>query len=148
MASRYANQAASDAHLATKPVQDLIQLFTSGDVLAGAPEVHNCPVKYRKTFGQPLSISSSPAIVLLHSTISGVDAWKGAVESAKGANFGMVVEDKETKGLRTELILDGWKSFEAFEKSEAARTLLEASEGAVKIRPIAGFLGREDKSKL
>lgn len=148
MASRYTNQAASDAHLATKPVQDLIQLFTTGDVLAGPPEVHNCPVKHRKTFGQPLSLSSNPAIVLLHSTSSGVDSWKSAVDSAKGANFGAVVEDKDTKGVRTELILDGWSSYEAFEKSEAAKTLLTDSESAVKIRPIAGFLGREEKSKL
>lgn len=144
---RYANQAASDAHLATKPVQDLIQLFTTGDVLASPPEVHNCPVKHKKSTGSPLSVSSSPVIVLLHSTSSSADQWRGAAEGARGLNFVAVVEDKETKGVRTEMILDGWKSYEAFENG-AGKSVTKAADEAVKIRPIAGFLGRDDKSKL
>jgi hypothetical protein len=145
--SRYANQAASDAHLATKPVQDLIQLFTTGDVLASPPEVHNCPVKHKKSTGAPLSVSSNPVIVLLHSTSSSADEWRGAADGVKGLNFVAVVEDEETKGVRTEMILDGWRSYEAFETG-AGQSVTKAANEAVKIRPIEGFLGREDKSKL
>jgi len=125
-------------------VQDLIQLFTTGDVLAGPPEVHNCPVRYKKSLGQPLSVSSNPGIVLLHSTSTGADAWTKAVENINELSFGAVVEDTETKGVRLELIFGSWSSYEAFEKSDAAK----GAESATKIRPIAGFLGREDRSKL
>lgn len=145
--SRYANQAASDAHLASKPVQDLIQLFTTGDVLASPPEVHNCPVKHKKTTGSPLSVSSNPIIVLLQSTSSSAEEWRGATEGAKGLNFIAVVEDKETNGVRAEMILDGWTSYEAFE-SGAGKSVTKAANESVQIRPIAGYLGRKGKSKL
>jgi hypothetical protein len=55
-----------------------------------------------------------------------------------------LVEDHETKGVRTEFILENWASFEAFEKSD----MVKSAESTVKVRPVAGFLGREDKSKL
>ncbi|KAH6523276.1 hypothetical protein HBI56_083950 [Parastagonospora nodorum] len=144
MIEENANQAASDAHLATKPVQDLIQLFTTGDVLAGPPEVHNCPVQHKKSLGQPLLVSSNPGIVLLHSTSTGADAWAKAVEDINELSFSAVVEDDETKGVRLELIFDSWSRYEAFEMSDAVK----GAENATKIRPIAGFLGREDRSKL
>lgn len=128
-------------------MQDLIQLFTTGDVLASPPEVHNCPVKHKKSAGSPLSVSSNPVIVLLHSTSSNADEWKSAVGNVKGLNFVAVVEDKETKGVRMEMILDGWKSYESFE-SGAGTSVTKAANEAVKIRPIAGFLGREEISKL
>jgi hypothetical protein len=69
-------------------------------------------------------------------------------KDSRGLNFVAVVEDTETKGIRMEVIMDDWKSYEAFENSDAASALVKRSESAVKIRPIAGFLGREDKSKL
>lgn len=125
-------------------MQDLIQLFTTGDVLATPPEVHNCPVRHKKSVGQPLSISSDPAIVLLHSTSAGLDALRTATEKFKGLSFVAVVEDPEAHSVRIELILENWTSYEALEKSETVKS----AESAVKIRPIAGFLGREDKSKL
>jgi hypothetical protein len=58
--TRYANQEASDTHLAAKPVQDLIQLFTTGDVLAQPPEVHNSKVIVKKSSGMPIPVSSNP----------------------------------------------------------------------------------------
>jgi hypothetical protein len=125
-------------------VQDLIQLFTTGDVLAAPPEVHNCPVRHKKTSGQPLSVSSEPAIVLLHSTSTGSDSWRLATDNIRGSSFAAVVEDSETKGVRTELILENWASYETFEKSD----MVKSTESTVKVRPIAGFLGREDRSKL
>ncbi|KAF2818623.1 hypothetical protein CC86DRAFT_472688 [Ophiobolus disseminans] len=149
MIEEYANQAASDAHLATKPVQDLIHLFTTGDVLAGAPEVHNCSIKHRKTSGSPLSVSSNPAIVLLHTTSSSLENVQSAAEaSAKSLNSTLVVEDKETSGVRAEYVFDSWKSYEAFEKTDAAKAILKSAKNVVKIRAIDGFLGREEKSRL
>ncbi|KAF2026464.1 hypothetical protein EK21DRAFT_33570, partial [Setomelanomma holmii] len=97
MIEEYANQAASDAHLATQPVQDLIQLFTTGDALAGAPEVHNCPIRHNKRAGSPLTVSFNPAIVLVHSTSSGVSDF---TEGASKLHAVVVVEDNETKGVR------------------------------------------------
>jgi hypothetical protein len=89
-------------------------------------------------------VSSNPAIALLHTASAGVDACQKATKNAYGLKFGAVVEDNETKGLRTELIFDGWSSYEAFEKSNVTGNV----DSTVKIRPIAGFLGREDRSKL
>jgi hypothetical protein len=130
----------------------LIQLFTTGDVLAAPPEVHNCPIRHKKSLGQSLVVSSNPAIVLLHTTSSALEECARAAEDAsrdsKGLNSVVVVEDTETKGIRTELIMDSWKSYEAFETSGAANAIIKGNESAVKIRVIAGFLGREDKSKL
>jgi hypothetical protein len=150
--SRYANQAASDAHLATKPVQDLIQLFTTGEVLAAPPEVHNCPVIYKSRIVQSCSVSTNPAIVLLHNTSLGVDGSKDAAErvvgNVKELSFLAVVEDKETNGVRTQIVMDSWESYEKFEKSDAAKCLTTNASSVVKIKAIAGFLGREDKSKL
>ncbi|KAH7068417.1 hypothetical protein BKA63DRAFT_371179, partial [Paraphoma chrysanthemicola] len=100
MIEEYADQAASDAHLATQPVKDLIDLFTTGDVLGGAPEVHNCPIRSKKVSGAPLSVEANPAVVLLHSTSSDVNSYSQGVESAKGVNATIVVEDPETKGVR------------------------------------------------
>jgi hypothetical protein len=125
-------------------VQDLIRLFTTGDVLAAPPEVHNCPVQHKKSSGPLLSVSSEPAIVLLHSTSTRIESWRTATENVRGLSFAAVVEDRETKSLRTELILENWASYEAFEESD----MVKSAESAIRIRPIAGFLGREDRSKL
>jgi hypothetical protein len=150
--SRYANQAASDAHLATKPVQDLIQLFTTGEVLAAPPEVHNCPVRYKSRIVQSCSLSTNPAIVLLHTTSPGVDDSKDAAErmvgNVKELNFLALVEDKETNGVRIQIVMDSWKSYEKFEKTDKAKGLTTNASSVVKIKAIAGFLCREDKSKL
>jgi hypothetical protein len=143
---RYANQAASDAHLATQPVQDLIQLFTTGDVLDGAPEVQNCAIKVKKNTAPPLPVSANPAVVLLHTTsASQQDLRTAAHGGAKNLNSIVIVEDAGTNGVRAQYVLNDWKSYEAF---EAAGAVVKEAESVVKIRPINGFLGREDKSKL
>jgi hypothetical protein len=89
-------------------------------------------------------VSSEPAIVLLHSTSTRIESWRTATENVRGLSFAAVVEDRETKSLRTELILENWASYEAFEESD----MVKSAESAIRIRPIAGFLGREDRSKL
>lgn len=160
--SRYANQAASDAHLATTPVQDLIQLFTTGDVLAQAPEIHNCPITAKKTSGALLAVSSDPAIVLVNTPckvelkVDALEEWRGAAEEAFSSSTPMsvfmVVDDQETKSVRAEYVLRSWSAFEEFAKNmEDYRGYGTGSIGSaelVKIRAIDGFIGREDKSKL
>jgi hypothetical protein len=91
--------------------------------------------------------------VLLHTTSSSVDECTRAVsgiisKNLRGLSFVAVVEDTETNGIWTEIIMDSWESYEAFEQSDAASAVMKEAESAVKIRPIGGFLGREDKSKL
>jgi hypothetical protein len=91
--------------------------------------------------------------VLLHTTLSSADECTRALsedasKSSKGLSVIAVVDDAETKGVRMEIIMDSWKSYGAFEQSDAASVVIRGTDSAVKIRPIAGFLGREDKSKL
>ncbi|RYF31188.1 MAG: hypothetical protein EOO38_31735 [Cytophagaceae bacterium] len=57
----------------------------------------------------------------------------------------IAVEDAETKGVRAQYVFNTWEKYTAFEKSDAGRRVAEAQE-KVRIRPIAGFLGREDKA--
>ncbi|KAI4676293.1 uncharacterized protein J4E88_007207 [Alternaria novae-zelandiae] len=153
---QYANQAASDAHLTTKPVQDLIQLFTTGDVLAQPPEVHNCPIITKKT-SSPVPISSNPAIVLMNipskpdaSSTKEAEKWSElsqiVMKSVKGVNSFTVVADREAKSTRVECVLQSWDSFAAYQEFMVDGR----RDGAdvVKIRPIYGFTGRDSSSKL
>lgn len=154
--ARYANQAASDAHLATKPVQDLIQLFTTGDVLAQPPEVHNCPIITKKTSGPPVPVSSNPAIVLMkipsRSNLSAkeVERWCELsliiMKSVKGVAAFTVVEDREANSTRVECVLQSWDAFAEYQKFmiDGRRDAAEV----VKVRPIDGFVGRDSSSKL
>ncbi|KAG9193957.1 hypothetical protein G6011_03992 [Alternaria panax] len=156
MIEEYANQAASDAHLATKPVQDLINLFTAGDVLAHPPEVHNCPVVTKKTSASPIPISSNPAIVLMNipsrSGLSTKDAGKWdemsqiVMKSVNSIFIFTVVEDHEANSTRVEAVLQDWDAFTGYEEFmiEGRRDTAEV----VKVRPIDGFVGRESASKL
>ncbi|CAO2652073.1 Nn.00g003560.m01.CDS01 [Neocucurbitaria sp. VM-36] len=161
MIEEYTSQAASDAHLATQPVQDLIKLFTTSDVLGGAPEVHNSTVASKHTSDSPLPVTSNPAIVLVNvgykagSTASVLSGWKStgerALSSVKGFNVFTVAEDKESNSVRAVYVLDGWKSFEEFQslgvgdRTEKDRTGVAE---AVKIRAVDGFVKREGRSKL
>lgn len=146
---RYANQAASDAHLATQPVKDLIELFTTGDILASPPEVHNCAIIVKKSIAPPLPVSANPAVVLLHTTSATQQEVRSAAHGgSKNLNCVIIVEDKETKGVRAQYVLKDWKSYDTFESAETAKTVAKGAESVVKIRPINGFLGREGKSKL
>ena len=153
---RYTNQAANDAHFATQPVQNLVQLLTTGDILAQPPEIHNCLFAVKKTSGSPLSILSNPAIVLMNaplkpgSALQSVEEWKDIAEismsKTKGVNVFSVVEDKEGNSIRMQCVAQDWNAFADLQSS-----VLDGSAGPierVKIRPINGFLGREGGHKL
>lgn len=149
--------------MASKPVQDLIQLFGTGDLLAQPPEVHNCPISSKHTSGAPLPISSNPAILLVNvgyrpgTTVHSLEGWKDFAKSAsssvKGFNVFTVVEDKETNSVRAEYVLDSWEALGEVQSLGVAEKNKDnaknrTSVDAVKIRAIAGFIGREDRSKL
>ena len=156
MSCRYANQAASDAHLTTKPVQDLISLFTSGDILSQSPEVHNCPIVAKKTSEPPLMVSSNPAIVLLNiirgprTAMNANEHWARYAEEAifaiKALNVFLVVEDKDEKSTRVECVLQDWDAFAELRNTMAID--VNVSIDVINIVPIDGFIGREEKSRL
>ncbi|KAJ4376018.1 hypothetical protein N0V83_001298 [Neocucurbitaria cava] len=161
MIEEYASQAASDAHLATQPVQDLINLFTTGDVLAGAPEVHNSFVAAKNTSESPVPVSSNPAILLVNvgykagTTANALSGWKStgerALSSVKGFHVFVAAEDKESSSVRAVYVLDGWKAAEEFEKSGIEKQTEKDRAGGVetvKIRAVDGYVKRDDRSKL
>jgi hypothetical protein len=164
---RYASPAANDAHIATPPVQDLIKLFTTGDVLAAAPEVHISPIIANKRTSAPVpTIASTPAIVLAHfgykpnKLSHALEGWKAVVDYVTKDEYwtrGYTVgADKEGETVRTVEMYESWEFFDKVHgKSEAvARNQKHngrdrtAVHGAVRVRPIDGFLGREERPKL
>ncbi|KAF1849224.1 uncharacterized protein K460DRAFT_415630 [Cucurbitaria berberidis CBS 394.84] len=153
MIEEYTSQAASDAHLATQPVQDLITLFTTSDVLAQAPEVHNGSVAVRRSSGLPVSSSSNPAIALANVGYKAgnvVEEWgnvaRTAIGGVKGFNLFMVVEDKDASSVRAVYVLDSWGAYKEFEQGSGVNKTGVAE--LVKIKAVDGFIGREDRSKL
>lgn len=152
----YANQASNDAHMATKPVQDLIQLFATGEVLAQPPEVHNCPIVNKMMLGSTLSISSIPVIALLNvpsranQSVTPKRDWEGifekAVSDVKGLDAILVSEDEEAKSMRIEGVLLNDDAFTEFQRVVAGNKT-DTIE-MVRMRPICGFVSREAKSKL
>lgn len=156
METRYANQAASDAHMVAKPVQDLIQLFATGEILAQPPEVHNCPIVNKTMLGSTLSISSIPVIALLNvpskpnESIKLRRDWEGffgkAVSDLEGLGAILVSEDKEAKSIRIEGVLQDDDAFTEFQRVVTANKTDTVE--MVRIRPVCGFVGRVAKSKL
>lgn len=164
---RYASQAASDSHLATQPVKDLISLFTTGDVLAAAPEVHTAPIVVNKLARPTPSISDNPAIVLANfeykpGTLgNAVKGWKSVTDyvSAKedGTKSYTVMADLEKgKEIRTVEVYENWDYMENVHlKSPVIASNVEQNgkdrtgvEGAVRVKFVDGFLGRERLGKL
>ncbi|EUC43459.1 hypothetical protein COCMIDRAFT_100727 [Bipolaris oryzae ATCC 44560] len=156
MIEEYANQAANDAHMAAKPVLDLIQLFGTGEVLAQPPEVHNRPVVNKKMLGSTLSNSSTPVIALLNVTPKPNQSvtpkrdcesvFEKAVSNVKGLDAILVSEDKEGKSMRIEGVLQDDDAFTELQRVVAGNKT-ETVE-MVRIRPVCGFVSREAKSKL
>lgn len=103
----------------------------------------------KKSTGPPIPVTAKPAVVLLHTTSANQqDVRSAAHGGAKFLNSIIIVEDMETNGVRAQYVLSDRKSYEDFERAEAAKAVARGAESVVKICPIAGFLGREDKSKL
>lgn len=94
MIEEYASQEASDSHLKTPPVQDLISLFTSGDVLAAPPEVSVTNIVHNKIARPPPKVSDNPAIILAHfeykdGTLGhALEGWGQVVQAVKDTEPG------------------------------------------------------------
>ena len=147
-------------------MQALIQLFTTGDVLAAAPEVHITPIIANKTSTPIPTLSSNPAIVIAHvgyksDTLShALQGWKALVEDVAKNEYwtrGYTVgEDKEGMSVRTVEVYESWESLEKVHaQGEAVKKNQEqngrersAVHGAVRVRAVDGFLGREGRSRL
>lgn len=139
----------------------MITLFTTSDVLAAPPEVHNCSVVTKKSAGTPLAISTDPAIVLVNTPYQPdaapqtLDWWKNTAkeisDNTKGFSSVIVVEDRESNSVREEYVLQSWGDFEAIAaryKSHDSDNASRVPTDIVKVKAVAGFLGRDDKSKL
>ena len=167
MIEEYASQAASDAHLATQPVKGLIELFTTGDVLASAPEVNTLPIVHNKSSKTPPTISSNPAIVLAHfgykdGTVKhALEGWRKVVEYVEKnedetRSYTVLADQERGSEVRTVEVYENWEYVEGIHLKNPAipenkrqngedRTGLT---GAVRVRAVDGFLGRERAGKL
>ncbi|CAI6332883.1 unnamed protein product [Periconia digitata] len=166
MIEEYTSDAASDAHIATQPVQDLIQLFTAGGVLAQPPEVHTCLVVGSKTSRPVPQVSEDPAIVLAHveykpRTVShALKGWLNVLGHAKNDEYwtkGYTLgREKDANFVRTVEMYQSWGFLDNVHlKSDAvAKNYLENGkdrtgvQGAVRVKAVDGYLGRERPHKL
>ncbi|KAF2451867.1 hypothetical protein P171DRAFT_478888 [Karstenula rhodostoma CBS 690.94] len=165
MIEEYASQAASDAHLATQPVKDLITLFTTTSVLAAPPEVHTSTVTASKLCAPPPSPSTAPAIVLAHfeykpdTVARALQGWAAVVEYVREKEYwtrGYTVGKEKGKScVRTVETYESWEVLEKVHlKSEAVAKNRKHNgsdrigQGAVRVVAVDGFLGREERSKL
>ncbi|PVH93824.1 hypothetical protein DM02DRAFT_694854 [Periconia macrospinosa] len=166
MIEEYASSAANDAHVATAPVQDLIQLFTTGNVLAQPPEVHICPVVGHKTSAKVSRIEANPAIVLAHvvykpDTLShALKGWRKVVEYVESNEYwtqGYTLgKEEESNCVRTVEVYESWGFVDKVHAgSEAVRENAKENgkdrtgiEGTVRVRAVDGFMGRENLVKL
>ena len=161
MIEEYASQKVSDDHIASPPVQDLIKLFTTSDVLTGPPEVFNTNTVAEKISRPPPTVSSNPAIILANfeykpGTLShALEGWKDVVkyvESNEDGTKGYTVTAADGGNeVRTVEMYDSWDYVENVhlkapaiaenqKQNGADRT---GNKGAVRLRAVDGFLGRE-----
>ncbi|KAH7134909.1 hypothetical protein B0J11DRAFT_517192 [Dendryphion nanum] len=161
MIEEYASPDASAAHLQTPPVQALIALFTTGDVLAAPPEVHNSTVAAAKSPAVPPSVSDKLAVILADveyksGTIKqALEGWKNVVDYAKtqdqGVHVYVVGEEDTGKQVRTVEIFDSWefvkgtylKAGVVQESRERDKAFRVGDLRAVTVKIVDGFLGRE-----
>lgn len=134
-------------------------------MLAQPPEVHTCAIVANKT-SPPLRISSDPAIILANfeykpgTLTHALGGWKdvvGYVRENEAATKGYTVcEDKEGNSVRTVEVYENWDFLESVHvKNEAIKRNQEQNgrdrtgvKGAVRVKAIDGFLGREERYKL
>lgn len=137
----------------------LERLLNGGEVLSSPLETSICPIDIKKTSGPPLSLSSNPAILLVGmeynpgTSSNAVAGWvgmaTGAIESVPGVNVFTVAEDKAANTVRTIGVLDSWESLSVLVKTDAAKKNIEHNgkdrtgvKSAIKVRAVAGFVGR------
>lgn len=157
--SRFTSQAAHDSHCATQLLKDIGGFISDNDILSKPLETHNSSIATKKTSGPPLPLSANPAILLVcleyvpGTSTNAVAGWiemaKGAISSVSGVNIFTVAEDKETNSVRTVEVLDSWDTLSVLVKTDAAKKNIEHNgkdrtgvKSAIKVRAVAGFIGR------
>jgi quinol monooxygenase YgiN len=159
MIEEYASQEASDAHIQTAPVQNLINLFTTGDLLAAPPEVHNNSIISQKLLSSSLSVSANPAIVLANfgykpgTLENALNGWKEvinyvtkneeptrayAILATDGGNEVRTVEVYDNWDYVSNVHLKGPEIAQNQEQNGKDRT----GQGAVRVRAVDGYLGK------
>jgi len=85
MVEEYADQAASDAHLQTAPVQKLLKHFEAEQPLAGAPEILNLSPSIDFRRPTATAATSSTLLILAHfgyqpgKTVHALEGWRSFV---------------------------------------------------------------------
>ncbi|KAF2015137.1 hypothetical protein BU24DRAFT_372042 [Aaosphaeria arxii CBS 175.79] len=161
MIEEYASAEASASHLATEPVQELIKLFGSGEVLAAAPEVFNSSVKHAKVGPKPINVSANLAVVIAHfgyeagKVSDALGGWKSLVEyvvaSESGTSGYAVGVDENGKDLTVVAVYDSWDYFDNVHlKSKGTKeSRAQTREGrtgvqdVVRLRVVDGFMGKQ-----
>jgi len=157
MIEEYASEEANTAHLTAPPVQELISLFGTGDVLASAPEVYNNNITAQKAVTGALTVSSDPAIILAHNeytpgTLSpALKCWKDVAEHVKknedGTKAYTVLATEGRAEVRTVEIYESW---EYMQNVHLKNSTIKAHQqcfdgttvkGTVRLRCVHGFFG-------
>jgi hypothetical protein len=142
MIEEYASKEAHALHLQAPPVQELVSLFSSGDVLASGPEVHNDGILAQKVFHGVMP--PDPAIVLRYmeykpEELSGaLHGWKNTLDSAEKHDSIVayaVLGKEEECGRRTVEI------YESEDYMEKAKGNEDRGGVQVRLRFWDGYLG-------
>lgn len=160
MIEEYASKEACDAHTATQPVQDLIALFTNGNVLESPPEVYNHEIIHDKIAKISPTVASDPAILLAHFSYKpgmlshALQGWKSVVdyvtENEDGTLGYTVLASDSNDVIRTVEIYEGWDFVDNVHLKSPAitqikeRNAVDTTElpGAIRLKAVDGFLGR------
>ncbi|KAF2005636.1 hypothetical protein P154DRAFT_483076 [Amniculicola lignicola CBS 123094] len=159
MVEMYASPEVQAAHIATPPVDALIDLFTNTDVLVSAPDVHDLPLAFHKPC-PGVSHMSNPAVVLAwFEYVEGkidhaLDGWREVVDyvtdNEEWTRGYAVMGDTEENKLRTVEVYDSWECVEdvhmkspAIKKNHVHNGRDRLRQGAVKVKVVGGFLGRD-----
>jgi quinol monooxygenase YgiN len=139
----------------------LIKLFTTGDVLAGAPEVHNTNTVAEKIAKPAPTLSSDPAILLANISYKpgtlekALEGWKDLVkyveENEEGTKAYAITAAEGGNEIRAVEVYDNWDYvFKVHAKSPAMAECTKHNGadrtgdiGLVRLRAVDGFLGRD-----
>ncbi|KAI1625634.1 hypothetical protein EDD37DRAFT_311480 [Exophiala viscosa] len=147
MIEEYADKATSDAHIASQPVQKLINLFTTEPVLAGAPTVYQLEPVY--SFLKPeITKVTDPHIIFANiahkagGAEQSLTQWKEVISTLESDEqgalaFALCKEEADTDRLHTVEVYES-----KVEDSVAKTKDLGSSLVHVSLKMIGGFLHR------
>lgn len=150
MIEEYTSEEANASHIAAPPVQELISLFGTADVLDSAPEVYNNNIVVQKAVTGDLDISSGTAIVLAHyeyppgALSRALEGWKDVVrqieESENGTRAYTVLATEGVNDVRTVEIYESWDYLQDAHLKDS-KVKAHAPKSSVRLRCVHGFFG-------